>query len=248
MNKRTKTGQKKHDESVLRSAEWYKKYGLITSAGLPGWNKPKKIKEIKSKKEVNVSMVLSGGMLFSYAEAYLNAAKRLASMENREYRKGDWNIFAMPLLFLFRHYLELGLKACICMKKEIEILKAASRSYTSRERRLRVREMLYEKPKFTHDLPMLLNDMKKCFSNREYYFSENVQNYLTRLSKYDKKSEAFKYPFDTKGNLSLPEPIMSIDEIKKMIKETSCELNSIATQLIEDLYPLNTAFLNKIKR
>jgi len=29
MNKRTKTGQKKHDESVLRSAEWYKKHGLM---------------------------------------------------------------------------------------------------------------------------------------------------------------------------------------------------------------------------
>ncbi len=43
MNKRTKTGQKKHDESVLRSAEWYKKHGFITKADLPGWNKPKKI-------------------------------------------------------------------------------------------------------------------------------------------------------------------------------------------------------------
>ena len=43
MNKRTKTGQKKHDESVLRNAEWYKKHGIITEADLPGWNKPKKI-------------------------------------------------------------------------------------------------------------------------------------------------------------------------------------------------------------
>ncbi|MBU4561875.1 hypothetical protein KKB17_00505 [bacterium] len=43
MNKRTKTGQKKHDESVLRSAGWYKKHGFRTNADLPGWNKPKKI-------------------------------------------------------------------------------------------------------------------------------------------------------------------------------------------------------------
>jgi len=43
MNKRTKTGQKKHDESVLRSAGWYKKHGFTTKADLPGWNKPKKI-------------------------------------------------------------------------------------------------------------------------------------------------------------------------------------------------------------
>jgi hypothetical protein len=43
MNKGTKTGQKKHDESVLRSAELYKKHGFITRAVLPDWNKPKKI-------------------------------------------------------------------------------------------------------------------------------------------------------------------------------------------------------------
>ena len=245
MNKRTKTGQKKHDESVLRSAE---KHDFTTKADLPGWNKLKKIEEIKSKKEVNRSMVLSGGMWFLCAEVYLDAVERLASMENREYRKGDWNIFAMPLLFLFRHYLELGLKACICMKKEKEILKAMSRSDTSREELLRARKMFYEKIKCTHDLLKLVEDMKKCFSDREGSFSVSVQGYLNRLSSYDKKSEAFRYPFDTKGNLSLPEPIMSIDEIKKMIKETSCELNSIAIQLIEDLYPLNTAFLNKIKR
>ena len=42
MNKRTKIGQTKHDESVLRSAEWYKKHGFITKADLPGWKKPKK--------------------------------------------------------------------------------------------------------------------------------------------------------------------------------------------------------------
>jgi len=248
MNKRTKTGQRKHDESVLRSAEWYKKHGFTTNAGLPGWNKPKKIEGIKNKEKVNRYMVLSGGMLFLYAEVYLDAVERLASMENREYRKGDWNIFAMPLLFLFRHYLELGLKACICMKKEKEILKAVSQSDTSREELLRAREIFCEKLKCTHDLLELVEDMKKCFSDREGSFSVSVQDYLNRLSSYDKKSEAFKYPFDTKGNLSLPEPIMSIDEIKKMIKETSCELNSMAIQLIEDLYPLNTAFLNKVKR
>jgi len=36
-----------------------------------------------------MSIILSGGMLFSYAEVYLDAVKRLASMENREYREGD---------------------------------------------------------------------------------------------------------------------------------------------------------------
>jgi len=43
VNERTKTGQRKHDESVSRSAEWYKKHGFKIKADLPGWNKPKKI-------------------------------------------------------------------------------------------------------------------------------------------------------------------------------------------------------------
>lgn len=189
--------------------------------------------------DARMSMVLSGDMLFSYAETYLNAAKRLASMENREYREEDWNMFAMPLLFLFRHYLELGLKACICMKKEIEILKAVSKSNTSREELLRAQEIMDEKLKCTHDLSKLVEDMKKCFLDREGSFSESVQDYLYHLSNYDKKSDVFRYPFDTKGNCLLPDqPIMPIDEIKKMIKETSCELNSIAVQLIDDLYLL----------
>ena len=185
-----------------------------------------------------MSMVLFGDMLFSYAETYLNAANRLASMENREYREGDWNIFAMPLLFLFRHYLELGLKACICMKKEEEILKTLLHSNTSQEEPSKAKKVMDEKLNCTHDLSQLVEDMKKYFSNRECFFSENVQDYLNRLSNYDKKSEVFRYPFDTKGNLLLPEPIMPMDEIKKMIKETSYELNSIAVQLIENLYLL----------
>ncbi len=183
-----------------------------------------------------MSVVLSGEMLFSYSEAYLNAAKRLASMENREYCEGDWNIFAMPLFFLFRHYLELGLKACICMKKEIEILKAVSQSDTSRGELLRARDRMGEKLQCTHDLSKLVGDMKKCFSDREGFFSESVQDCLNRLSNYDKKSDVFRYPFGTKGDWLLPgQPIMPMREIKKMIKETSRELNSIAMQLIGNL-------------
>ena len=43
MNKRTKTRQKKHDEIVLRSAEWYEGRGYKVNADLPDYNKPKNI-------------------------------------------------------------------------------------------------------------------------------------------------------------------------------------------------------------
>jgi len=186
-----------------------------------------------------MSVILSGNMLFTYAEAYLDAAKRLASMENNEYRKGDWNTFAMPILFLFRHYLELGLKACICMKKEIEIINAISQPSSSREKLLRARETMSEKLKCTHDLSKLVGDMKKCFPDREESFLESVQADLNRLFNYDKKSDMFRYPFDMKGNWFLADQrIMPMSEIKKMIQKTSCEVNSIAVQLIENLHLL----------
>lgn len=40
---RTKAGQKKHDERVLKSAEYYEKQGYKVSVDLPNHDKPKKI-------------------------------------------------------------------------------------------------------------------------------------------------------------------------------------------------------------
>ena len=78
-------------------------------------------------------MLINGDMIFAYAEFYLQATNQLASLETRKYRKGDWNIFCMPLLFNSRHYLELGLKACIFMKKEEMVLESLSRASASKE-------------------------------------------------------------------------------------------------------------------
>jgi len=41
--KRTKIGQKKHDEGVLRSANYYEKLGFKVAVDLPGHKKPKEI-------------------------------------------------------------------------------------------------------------------------------------------------------------------------------------------------------------
>lgn len=43
MNKRTKTGQKKHDSAVLKTAQWYENNGYKVKADLPDYAKPKKI-------------------------------------------------------------------------------------------------------------------------------------------------------------------------------------------------------------
>ena len=43
MTKRTKTGQKKHDTVVLKSAQWYQTHGFNVKADLPNFEKPKTI-------------------------------------------------------------------------------------------------------------------------------------------------------------------------------------------------------------
>ena len=43
VKKRTKTGQKKHDNGVLGAAQWYESHGYNVQADLPSMKKPKKI-------------------------------------------------------------------------------------------------------------------------------------------------------------------------------------------------------------
>lgn len=43
MKKRTKQGQKKHDEGVLKSAKYYKSQGFDVKADLPDMQRPKSI-------------------------------------------------------------------------------------------------------------------------------------------------------------------------------------------------------------
>ena len=43
MPKITKTGQKRHDEAVLRSVKWYEGQGYKVKADLPNYDGPKKI-------------------------------------------------------------------------------------------------------------------------------------------------------------------------------------------------------------
>lgn len=194
-------------------------------------------------------MLIDGDMLFAYAEFYLQATNQLASLENREYRKGDWNMFCMPLLFNFRHYLELGLKSCIFMKKEEMILETLSRENTSKEDIYKTEKIMDEKIKSTHDISKLLKSLKKYFPNEDNIFSENVKYFINLISNYDKKSDVFRYPFDTKGKSIIPEqPILQVSEIKAMIKKVSKELNAIAFQLIEDRNVARNNFYKKSKK
>lgn len=63
MQKRTKAGQRRHDLSVLRSANYYENKGFKVKADLPDFTKPKKIKKFipdlivrKGKKEIVIEI------------------------------------------------------------------------------------------------------------------------------------------------------------------------------------------------
>lgn len=67
MQKRTKAGQRRHDLSVLRSANHYKGRGFKVKADLPNFVKPKKIKKFvpdliakKGEKEIILEIETQG--------------------------------------------------------------------------------------------------------------------------------------------------------------------------------------------
>ena len=73
MNKQTKTGQKKHDSAVLKTAQWYENNGYKVKADLPDYNKPKKI----------------GGFI---PDLIVKKAK-IEKFSNQLHKHGDWFAF-----------------------------------------------------------------------------------------------------------------------------------------------------------
>ena len=93
IHQKTKTGQRKHDKAVLRSAQWYDKQKYKVRVDLPECNKPKKIKGYipdlivkKGKKEIVVEIETKGsnGKDKEQQEAFREYCER---KKERKFRK-----------------------------------------------------------------------------------------------------------------------------------------------------------------
>lgn len=93
MLKRTKIGQKRHDEGVLRSVKWYEKKDYKVTADLPKYKKPKIIAGYipdwiakKSKKEI-IGGVETKGTNEKDKEQQLAFKKYAERKKTREFKK-----------------------------------------------------------------------------------------------------------------------------------------------------------------
>jgi len=139
-----------------------------------------------------------------YAEAYHTVAKEavavLQNYQDAGTHKAPIDDFrAYPVVFLYRHSLELHMKAVILIAAPMLKMK-------------NVAEIDREKLLNTHSLDSLRQKLEQVFAAYEWEWDfgtqhfrtlEDFRNIISELHEVDKGSYVFRYPLDTKGNASL---------------------------------------------
>jgi len=133
-----------------------------------------------------------------YSKGYKDAADRLVEYTQKD--KTSLNFLVFPILFLYRHYLELALK---------EIIIAANR-YLEEHNSIK-----------SHNLIQLWERVKGLISDANLDISSDdvntVENQIFQFDNLDKSSMTFRYPVDKQGgvfeNLSDYINIQNVKEI-----------------------------------
>ena len=155
-----------------------------------------------------------------YAIGYKRAADMLIERVQKEQHLFDINTLVFPIVFLYRHYLELRLKSII---KE---------GYAVFDERKNVPE--------THDLYKLWNKANELRIKAEIEikkkYSDLVFSCIKDFAQIDPFSEAFRYPtkkkrkreFGTESTLPSELPYLDLKNFSEMINKTSEVLEYIA--------------------
>ena len=139
---------------------------------------------------------------FIYSEGYKNAA---LSMIEKCKDSGFWhNILVYPLIFLFRHFLELRLKEIIAASKQLanhdlELVK-------------------------NHNLMQLWNQFKKQLlaiepDTTDQEELKNIERLLNEYHAIDPNSESFRYPTDRNDNPSLNLNTVDLENFANVIEK-----------------------------
>jgi hypothetical protein len=139
-----------------------------------------------------------------FAEAYHTVAKKTVDDLKKDPRFGLYgspldDFLAYPVVFLYRHALELYMKAIILIAAPmLEIKKIAE---VNRDKLLQ-----------NHSLDSLRQKLEQVFKayrwdwdlkTKHFRTIEDFRITISELHTVDKGSDAFRYPLDTKGNASL---------------------------------------------
>lgn len=152
----------------------------------------------------NVSLNFMGrakGEFDVYGHAFHEAANRLVDVI-RQGNGGYSDLDACPIVTLYRHAIELHLKAILYWGEQLL--------------RLDDREAFdFDKIMGTHNLEVLLPHVKNVFavmdwvdapeSDTKYGTYAEIEEAILEINEIDRSATAFRFPIDKKGNPSLPE-------------------------------------------
>jgi hypothetical protein len=150
-----------------------------------------------------------------YSLAYYEAAQRLLQPILNSGNFADYD--AYPILFLFRHYVELTLKEIIILTgRTAEIERTELPQFNIMIHNLATLLEVAE-----HNLELL----KDTLGLEEEPFDKPTKELILDLSNFDQKSEAFRYPVDRRGNLffsdhflvGLPEVARNMEHIHQRL-------------------------------
>jgi len=162
--------------------------------------------------------------LFKYALGYKNAVIKLLEegFSNSKYRIIDFYL-PYPILYLFRHFVELQLKEIIVIYSE----------YNEGKKHEKI-----------HDLKILWNKVKLILEeifyhkpNKHIQLHRNnfkiLEEIILDLHKYDKDSTVFRYPTDKFGSISIQSEIqIFVDDLKEKVNYTFDLMEFISNRII----------------
>lgn len=159
-----------------------------------------------------------------YCTGYRRAATVLVNhITQKHYRSlrrdysSYWESPAYAIIFLYRHYLELRLK-------ELILAYGGNLSVISNEHSLLNlwKELRKQNDVQTEDLdPETLKDI------------ETAEKIITQFDEIDKKSQAFRYPIDRTGRVTVPAIQFDLVRLKEMLGWTSQFLDGWSTGVYE---------------
>lgn len=156
-------------------------------------------------------------MLKHYADAYIDGGSIL--LETFLAQAGYSDAEALPILYMFSHFVELGLKACHEYKRLI--LKDSARVFVERHQ-------------VSHVLSDVLRDLESLFEGSEGFLSSDTQKFIMMLDGLN-LGAAFRYPYNTKGKPAWTDtPPIPMRIFKHQVEVHCRELQSLYYRLAEE--------------
>ncbi|MBD3338588.1 MAG: hypothetical protein GF353_05750 [Candidatus Lokiarchaeota archaeon] len=175
-------------EEHFKKLSWPEKKKSIFSERKDWWNKA----------SLEISSNTEG--LAIYTQSFKDAGDRL--VEYAQSDKTSINFLVFPILFLYRHYIELALK---------EIILSATQYLEKENNAIN-----------SHNLSHLWDETKKLISEVDLDIPEDeivaVENQIIQFHKLDMSSMTFRYPVDKQGNVfkNLSEYI-NIENVREIV-------------------------------